>query len=150
MKPRTHTPDRTTTTDDGHTITHLTLTRCCNGCGQPLGDADERDIDQAGNPTDVRGECPNCRPLVDLEAAGCRTWHLTPQSYARVDYETDRDGVFAKNFTEYVGDRLTVVGMRIAERPNHVVARFGDWIIRHPDGRWSVHQGPATTGQEGA
>lgn len=69
IAPRTNTPDRTTVNDDGRTVTTIKLKRCCNGCGQYLGDADNRDVDQHGNLTDVRHECPTCRDLVEQETA---------------------------------------------------------------------------------
>lgn len=137
--PRTHTPDRVN--DDGSRT--ITMKRCCNGCGEYVGDVDNRDVDKHGNLTDVRGECGNCRPLVELEAAGCETWQLTPRDFSRIDAEIDRLGVYAKGFTEYVDGKLTVVGLRVGEKPGHVVARFGDWIIRHPDGGFTVHKAPA-------
>jgi hypothetical protein len=139
MTTRTHTPDRAN--DDGSTTIHVK--RACNGCGHLLGDVDNRDITDHGGLTDVRAECGHCAPLVALEAAGCRTWQLTERSYPRVDHEIDRLGVFAKQFTEMVDGKVTTVGMRIGVKPGHVVACFGDWIIRHPDGRWSVHPAPA-------
>ncbi|MFJ4990032.1 hypothetical protein ACIP9H_40330 [Streptomyces sp. NPDC088732] len=139
MTARTFTPDLTH--EDG-SIT-ITMQRCCNGCGQKLGDVEDRDLDDHGNLTDVRGECENCRPVVELEAAGCTTWQLTPRNYARIDRELDRLGVFTKQFTESIDDHVTTVGMRIGIKPGHVVARFGDWIIRHRDGGFTVHKAPA-------
>ncbi|MBW1603431.1 hypothetical protein JJV70_15225 [Streptomyces sp. JJ66] len=87
--PRTRTPDRVTLGDDGRTITTIKLQRACSGCGTLLGDLDGRDTDERGNLIDVRAECPHCRPLVEAEAAGCRTWQLTPRSLARVEHEID-------------------------------------------------------------
>lgn len=63
---------------------------------------------------------------------------LTPRSYERIDAELDRFDVFAKQFTQYVDDKLTVVGMRIGVKPNHVVAFFGDRVIIRPDGTYIV------------
>lgn len=148
MTARTHTPDRVTTNEHGHKTTTFTVQRACNGCGTFLGDVTDEEMARAiaGAPLeDVRGECNHCRPLVDLEAAGCKTWELTPRSYARVDWELDRLGVFAKQFTEMVDGKVTTVGMRIGEKPGHVVARFGDWIVRHPDGGFTVHRAPAAS-----
>lgn len=136
---RTHTPDRTN--PDGTTT--IVMKRACNGCGQLLGDVDNRDVDDHGNLTDVRHECPTCQPLLTLEADGCTVRQLTERSYARIDHELDRDGVFAKQFTEMVDGKVTTVGMRIGIKPGHVVAYFGDWIIRHPDGGFTVHKAPA-------
>jgi hypothetical protein len=142
MGPRTNTPDRVN--DDGSTT--IKLKRCCNGCGQYLGDADNRDVDAHGNLTDVRAECAHCRPLVELEAAGCCTWELTPRSYARVAHEIDqlKPWVFTKGYWQNVDGELQVVGLRIGQYPGHVVAYFGDWIVRHPDGGFTVHKAPAS------
>lgn len=134
--PRTDIPDRT--------ITTFKVKRACNGCGQHLGDLDNRDVDEDGNLTDVRAECPHCAPLVELEAAGCETWQLTYRTYSEVDHHIDQAGVFSKGYTRYVDGRLKLVGLRIGEKPGHVVAFFGDTVIRHPDGRWSVHKAPVT------
>lgn len=141
LPPRTNTPDRTN--DDGSTT--IKLKRACNGCGQHLGDLDNRDVDDHGNLTDVRAECDHCRPLVEAETAGARTWHLTPRSFGRVTGEIDglRPWVFTKGYWQEVDGKLQVVGLRIGQRPNHVVAHFDDWIIRHPDGGFTVHPGPA-------
>lgn len=45
--------------------TPLRFKRACNGCGNLLGDLDDRDVDQHGYLTDVRGECPTCLPLME-------------------------------------------------------------------------------------
>jgi hypothetical protein len=143
IAPRTNTPDEKTVNEHGRTVTTMKLKRCCNGCGQYVGDADNRDVDEHGNLTDVRHECPNCSPVVELEAAGCRTWQLTPRNYNRIAHQIDQLGVFTKDFTEDGPDgRLTVVGLRIGTKPGHVVARFGDWIIRHPDRSFTIHKAP--------
>lgn len=151
MKPRTHTPDRVTMNDEGREVTTFTLKRACNGCGQHLGDADNRDVDDNGNLTDVRAECDHCRALVELEAAGCKTWELTPRNIDRVADEIDRlrPWVFTKGYWQEVDGKLQVVGLRIGERPNHVVAFWGDWIIRHPDRHFTIHKAPAPV-QQGA
>lgn len=143
MGPRTNTPDRVEINDEGRKVTTIRMKRCCNGCGEYVGDVDDRDVDEHGNLTDVRGECDNCRPVVEAEQAGCTTWQLTPRSYGQIDRQLDKAGVFAKQFTEWIDDRVTTVGMRIGVKPGHVVARFGDWIIRHPDGGFTVHPAPA-------
>ncbi|MER5843236.1 hypothetical protein ABT099_23650 [Streptomyces prasinus] len=146
MQPRTHTPDRTTVDADGREATTFALKRACNGCGLELGDLDGRDVDAHGNTADVRGECSNCAPLVELETAGCRTWQLTRRNIAEIDDAVDRDGIYAKGYWQDVDGKLTVVGLRIGTGETRIVARFGDWIIRHPDGRWSVHKAPASGG----
>jgi hypothetical protein len=135
---RTHTPDREN--PDGSTTIHLK--RACNGCGLKLGDVENWDIDDRGELTDVRGECVHCLPLVEAEAAGCRTWELTRRTIARVDNDVDEYGVFAKGFWEFVDGKNTLVGLRIGAGEDRVVARFGDWIIRRPDGTWAVHAAP--------
>lgn len=136
---RTNTPDRLN--DDDSITFHLK--RACNGCGWYLGDVAAWDADEHGNLTDVRGECDNCKPVVELEAAGCKTWQLTPRNIAGVDHELDRYGTFAKQYTETDDDgHVVTIGLWVGERPNHVVALFGDWIVRHPDGTWTVHAAP--------
>lgn len=59
--PRQHTPDTKTVNAEGRTVTTVRLKRCCNGCGEPLGDADNRDVTRSGDLTDVRTECPTCK-----------------------------------------------------------------------------------------
>jgi hypothetical protein len=88
-------------------------------------------------------------PLVELEAQGCRTWQLTPRNITAVDDEVDRDGIYAKGYFEWDGDKTVCVGLRIGAGEDRIVARFGDHVIRHPDGRWSVRHAPADTGTEG-
>jgi hypothetical protein len=139
IAPRTNTPDRVEINDEGRKVTTITLKRACNGCGQYLGDADGRDVDEHGNLTDVRGECRNCRPLVALEAEGCKTWQLTPHNINQVDDAIDEDGIYAKGYFEAVDGKTACVGLRIGTGDTRLVARYGDWIIRHPDGRWAVH-----------
>jgi hypothetical protein len=137
-RTRTHTPDRKNA--DGSTTIHLK--RCCNGCDVQLGDVEDWDIDDRGELTDVRGECPNCKPLVDLEAAGCRTWHLLPRDTSRIADEIGRYRVFFKGYWQEVDGKLQTVGLRIGADNHRVVAFYGDWIIRHPDGEWAVHAAP--------
>jgi hypothetical protein len=147
MSARINTPDRITVNEQGKKVTTFTLKRACNGCGQLLGDVDNRDVDARGNLTDVRAECGHCRPLVELEAAGCQTWKLTPRSFARVADVIDRlrPWVFTKGYWQNVDGKLQVVGLRVGERPNHVVAFWGDWLVRHPDGKFTVHKAPEAT-----
>lgn len=142
MSERTHTPDRVKINDEGRKVTTFSIKRACNGCGQYLGDPDNRDVDDNGNLTDIRAECDHCRPLVELEAAGCKTWQLTPRSLNHIDDEIDRDGIYAKGYWENVDGKLKVTGLRVGTYETRTVAKFGDWIIRHPDGRWSVHRAP--------
>ncbi|MFE2710551.1 hypothetical protein ACFXKI_00820 [Streptomyces mirabilis] len=144
MNARTNTPDVITHGDDGQSVTRtIKLKRSCNGCGTLLGDVDNRDIDDRGELTDVRAECGHCRPLVDLEAAGCKTWHVTRRTIGRVDDDIDRLGVYAKGYWQDVDGKLTVVGLRVGTGETRVVAFFGDWLIRHPDGTFATHKAPA-------
>lgn len=61
-------------------------------------------------------------------------WTLTPANYPEVDHAIDRDGIFAKAYTESHDGRIVTVGIRIGVKPDHVVARFGDTITRHTNG----------------
>jgi len=148
MQPRTNTPDRTTYYGKSRKpATTIRLKRACNGCGQLLGDLDDRDVTEHGTLADVREECEHCRPLVALEAAGCRTWQLTPRTIAHVDVEIDRDGIFAKGYFEWdeTSGKTVCVGLRIGAGETRIVARYGDHVIRHPDGTWTVHPAPEGT-----
>jgi hypothetical protein len=63
VSARTRTPDRVETTEDGRKRTVVTMQRCCNGCGEALGDVTDYEVNHAiaGLPLpDVRGECPRC------------------------------------------------------------------------------------------
>lgn len=73
-----------------------------------------------------------------------RTWQLTPRSISEIDDAIDRDGIYAKGYFEAVGDKTVCVGLRIGTGETRLVARYGDWVIRHPNGRWSVHHAPQT------
>lgn len=42
---------------------------------------------------------------------------LTPESYRVIDAAMDRDGVYAKPYTQRVDGKLTTVGLRIGEKP---------------------------------
>lgn len=148
---RGHTPDVVTTDEHGRTATEFTLKRYCNGCDAHLGDLEDWDITDTGGLVDARGECPNCAPLVALEKAGCRTWRVTERNIDRVADEIDRlrPWVYTKGFFRPVGpeQHLAVVGLRVGEGrkrgEERVVAFFGDWLVRHPGGRYSVHKAPA-------
>lgn len=148
VSARMHSPDRKKLTADGRTVTTVTMKRHCNGCNATVGDVTDAEVERAiaGLPlVDVRAECLNCALLVELEAGGCKTWQLTPRNIARIDDEIDRDGIYAKGYWQTVDSKLQVVGLRIGTgetRQPRVVAFWGDWVIRHPDGRWSVHAGP--------
>ncbi|WP_405391094.1 hypothetical protein OG596_26500 [Streptomyces sp. NBC_01102] len=77
--------------------------------------------------------------MTTTEAA---TWLVTPQTITAVDDAVDAYGTYAKGYFEFIDGRTTVVGLRVGTGPDRVVARFGDTLVRHPDGRWSVR--PAT------
>lgn len=139
---RPDTPDRI----NGDGSRTITTKRACNGCSRLLGDVTDAEMERAiaGFPLeDVRGECDHCRPLVALEAAGCKTWEVTARSISRVDFEVDRLGVYAKGYWQEVDGKLTVVGLRVGTGETRVVARFGDWLVMHPDGSFTVHTAPA-------
>ncbi|MFD7509535.1 hypothetical protein ACFV5N_09355 [Streptomyces sp. NPDC059853] len=65
-------------------------------------------------------------------------WTLTPENYGHIDEATDRDNTFAKQYTAHLGGQIVTVGMRIGERPARVIARFGDVIVRHGSGVYTV------------
>ncbi|MGP4114616.1 hypothetical protein ACTWP5_27370 [Streptomyces sp. 4N509B] len=67
-------------------------------------------------------------------------WELTTRSYAGIDGAIDRDSVYAKAYTRYVDGVLTTVGLRIGAKPNHVVAYFGDTVVRNVDRTYSVRR----------
>ena len=76
-----------------------------------------------------------------MKATSVRTafeQQLTHASYPRIDHDLDQMDVFAKAYTWYVGDKLTTVGLRIGEKPGHVVAFYGDWVIVDSAGQVSV------------
>ncbi|WNI19126.1 hypothetical protein [Actinacidiphila sp. ITFR-21] len=146
MSARTFTPDVRSVNAEGRAVTTVHMKRGCNGCGTLLGDIDDRDVDDRGNLTDVRAECPNCAPVVELEKAGCRTWRVTERSVSNVDRELDRLNVFAKGYWQEVGGKLTVVGLRVGIGQTRVVAYWGDWLVRHPDGHFTVLAGPQQAG----
>jgi hypothetical protein len=142
---RTFTPDRKEINDEGRTVTHITTKRVCNGCGEFVGDVTEQEFNCAinGRPLpDVRSECKHCAPVVEAEQVGCQTWQVTPHSIRAVDDAIDTYNVFAKGFWQEVDGKLTVVGLRVGTGNDRVVAFWGDWLIRHPDGRFTVHTAP--------
>lgn len=82
------------------------------------------------------------RPAIDIE------WQLTPYNLNRIDDQADRDGVYAKGYFEFVDGMTVITGLRIGTGPDRVVAKFGDTIIRHGKGKYSVR--PATPEQAAA
>lgn len=65
-------------------------------------------------------------------------WVLTPENYGHIDEATDRDNTFAKQYTAALNGQIVTVGMRIGERPDRVIARFGDTIVRLSAGVYAV------------
>lgn len=65
---------------------------------------------------------------------------LTVDNISRIDNWLDKLGIFAKGYWEDVDGKLVNTGLRIGEKPGHVVAKFGDTIIRRADGSFAVRQ----------
>lgn len=82
--------------------------------------------------------------ITEAEAAGARTWQLDRTNLAEIDDAIDRDGIYAKGYWQVVDGKLRVVGLRIGTGEGRQIAHWGDWIIRQPDGTWTVHPAPAT------
>jgi hypothetical protein len=103
-------------------------------------DGDDFCPEHAGSPSKPQA-------LVELEAQGCTTWQLTPRDFSRIADEVDRlrPWVFSKSYWEWddTGKKTVVVGLRVGAGENRVVARFGDWLVRHPDNTFTVHPAPA-------
>lgn len=119
---------------DVNLCSHIAAERICTACS-------EAPAEEGGYwGQTVAWPCKHIAPNPE----GCRTWQLTPRNISRIDNEIDKYGTFAKGYWA-AGEtgRLECIGLRIGERPNHVIAFYGDWIIRHPDGRFTVH--PVTT-----
>ncbi|MFH9426012.1 hypothetical protein [Streptomyces sp. NPDC017529] len=72
-------------------------------------------------------------------------WQLTPYNINQIDDQTDRDGIYAKGYFENVDGKTVVTGLRIGTGENRIVAKFGDTVIRHRAGKYSVR--PATPEQ---
>ena len=51
---------------------------------------------------------------------------LTEENYPEVDKMLDDLGIFAKGYTRYIDGELTTVGLRIGEKPGHIIAFWGD------------------------
>lgn len=81
----------------------------------------------------------------DTTCVRCRV--LTPSNLYDVDTWLDKADVFAKQFTEQVAGELIVTGLRIGHRPDHVVAKFGNTIVRHYDGSHTVRPTEHPTGE---
>jgi hypothetical protein len=63
---------------------------------------------------------------------------LTVENISRIDNWLDGIDVFAKGYWENVNGKLVNTGLRIGEKPGHVVAKFGDTIIWRADGSFTV------------
>lgn len=99
-------------------------------------DGDDFCPEHAGSPSRPQA-------LVEFEAQGCTTWQVTERSITRVDDDIDRLGVYAKGYWEDVDGKLVVTGLRVGTGATRVVAKWGDWLIRYPDGGFIVHEAPA-------
>jgi hypothetical protein len=69
---------------------------------------------------------------------------LTVDNISRIDNWLDRIDVFAKGYWESVDGKLVNTGLRIGEKPGHVVAKFGDTIIWRADGSFTVRKAVAS------
>lgn len=65
---------------------------------------------------------------------------LTVDNEGRFDRWLDDLGVFTKGYWEFVDGKLVTTGLRIGSGADRVVAKYGDTIIRHADGHFSVRQ----------
>lgn len=65
---------------------------------------------------------------------------LEPRNFGATADRLDRWGVFVKEFTQDVNGKITVVGLRVGVRPDHVVAFYGDTIVRAADGGFEVRR----------
>ncbi|GAA1781126.1 MULTISPECIES: hypothetical protein [Actinomycetes] len=112
---------------------HIAAEQICAACSEPP--KEEGGYWQRT----VAWPCKHVAP----EPEGCHAWQLTPSSHSFIDNTIDKLGVFTKDYWQEVDGKLAVVGLRIGQRPGHVIAFYGDWIIRHPDGGFTIHKGPA-------
>lgn len=108
----------------------------------PALDRTRRALDQPA-PDPIPGQLDLTRSDMNTtDATDCTTWLVTPETIAAVDDAVDGYGTYAKGYFEWVDGRTAVVGLRVGSGPDRVVARFGDTLVRHPDGRWSVRPAP--------
>ncbi|MFH8410709.1 hypothetical protein ACH4FX_38950 [Streptomyces sp. NPDC018019] len=71
-------------------------------------------------------------------------WQLTRHNLNEIDDQLDRDHIFTKGHWENVDGRLAVTGLRIgSDYADRCVAKFGDFITRHPDGTYTVRTATA-------
>jgi hypothetical protein len=88
---------------------------------------------------------PHTDDCDDTSCVRCRT--LTPSNLYAVNAWLDNASVFTKQYRENVDDELIITGLRIGQRPNHVVAKFGNTIVRHYDGSHTVRPTEHPTGE---
>lgn len=81
--------------------------------------------------------------ITEAKTAGAHTWQLDHTNLAEIDDRIDQDGIYAKGYWQEVDGKLTVVGLRIGTGPTRQIAHWGDWIIRQPNGQWTVHPAAA-------
>lgn len=72
----------------------------------------------------------------DTSCVHCRV--LTPANLYAVDTWLDNAHVFTKQFWENVNGELVITGLRIGHGEDRIVAKFGNTIVRHYDGRHTV------------
>lgn len=121
MNARTFTPDRVEITEDGRKVTHITTKRCCNGCGQYVGDVTDAEMAAAigGRPLpDVRRECPACSPTAPEPA--CYPLAILAGDSLCVELECDHDLADGADHCEDVREE-TVCG-------THSRAEKKDWF----------------------
>ncbi|MEU0393873.1 hypothetical protein ABZ208_14020 [Streptomyces sp. NPDC006208] len=81
----------------------------------------------------------------DTTCARCRV--LTPANLYEVDTWLDKASVFAKQYRECIKGELVITGLRIGHDSTRVVAKFGNTIVRHYDGRHTVRPTQHPTGE---
>lgn len=134
------------------------MTDTCGVCNRPLLDPESRAAGigpvcaekfhpprgrRTAGPDQLTFEEHHVDTTKDTE---CTTWLVTRETITAVDDAVDTYGTYAKGFFEWVDGRTTLVGLRVGSGSDRVVARFGDTLVRHPDGRWSIR--PAATTEE--
>ena len=97
---------------------------------------------QAANPFIPELHTDDCD---DTSCVHCRV--LTPANLYAVDTWLDNAGVFTKQFWENEGGELVITGLRIGHGEDRVVAKFGNTIVRHYDGRHTVRPTEYPTGE---
>lgn len=119
---------------EGNGFTTVTLKRCCNGCGERLGDVTEEEIEAgvSGRPLpDVRAECMTCTPLGSTGAlrAALDEERIEPEP---IDLERFDSGAYTTPVSE--------------ERIQRVIAAAGlgeDRFRRESLGEWPLDPEPS-------